>query len=161
MAEANDTRDTIHIDLTVPAPIMGVDLVKMVTGLDIGPILAHLGRAPPWDQAGQRYYPLELRADDEGAILTMRTFGAFCVKNHKGFLAVFMPPSFQEAWEKKVPESVRGTGVSGNIYASPAIAYRLRLEPGAMATLPLPMIGILGIQLSPVQPARRGVLDVR
>lgn len=142
----------IWMDLTVPAPIGPLNVVKMTTGIDLDIVLAQLMRANRYDEGGQRYFPLVLKHNDPGAILHLGTWGAFCVKNYGGTIAVFMPPAFQESFEARTPVAVRGAGRRGNIGLSPAIGYILALAPGATASFQIKLLGTFGIRLSEAQP---------
>lgn len=152
-APAVDRPRDVWIDFTVPAPILGVDLVESILGLDLDRALAAAMRAPRYDDFGQRFYPLVLPADDPGIAFSMRSWGAFALKNHRGAVALFMPPALQDVWERKVPVETRGKGVEGHIRGAKAIAYKLALRPGASAVLELPVVGNIGIRWSPEQPA--------
>lgn len=142
----------VWFDIALPAPILGLDVVNAVLGLDLDAILAHALRAKPFIENGQKYYPCRLPADDPGFVVQLRSYGALGFKAHKGRLAVFLPPSLQSAWEAKVAEELRGNGVRGNVGNSPSVAYLMRLEPGAAAKLELPAIGFIGIRLAQEQP---------
>lgn len=142
----------IWVDLTVPAPIMGIDVFSSVTGLNLDALLAGALRSPAFDRDGQRYYPLRLQAGDNGFVFKLRTFGALGFKAHRGRVAIYLPPSFQEAWEKKVPLEVRGHAAPGRVGSSPAFGYLLNLSPGAAAGLDLPLVGTLGIRMALSQP---------
>ena len=142
----------LWFDISLPAPILGVDVINTMLGLDLDAILAPTLRAPVFVEGGQKFYPCHLPADDNGFVIPLRSYGALGFKAHKGKLAVFLPPGLQQSWEARVPVEVRGKGVTGHINNSPSIGYLMRLEPGAAARLDLPLIGFLGIRLAPQQP---------
>lgn len=145
-------RGDLWVDFTLPAPVLGIDVVRAVLGIDVDRILSPAMRGQRYDHLGQRFWPLVLPAEDEGLMLPIAAWGAFGFKNHKGRLGVLIPPALQTAWESSVSFDVRGKPVDGHVGNAPAKAYLLRLAPGSMVELPLKFVGNVGLRISPDSP---------
>lgn len=138
-------------DLTVPAPIplFGCPF-KSLLGIDIEHVLEPLFRngRRPIIEGGQRVFFLRL-PQDEGPVFSLRTYGVLAFKNIKGQLVIYMPPAWKDGWERKVSFELRGQGREGRYQGSPAVAYVMSLPPGITASIPIPMLGHLGIRTAP------------
>lgn len=136
----------IHFDFTSPAPVFGVDLVQKFTGVDLAFVLEPLYR--PGERAttqnGQVYYPLRLPVG-EGHDVHLTGALSLGFKNVRGYLAIYMPASFQSAWESRVGEEYRGDAKP--VPGTDRVGYILTLPPGMIASIKIPMIGFIGLRM--------------
>ncbi len=149
---------SIAFDLTVPVTKMGfgpfaIDPVAHFLGAPLIEILDSLLRSKPYQCPGAQgvavdVFPLML-PEGEGASIDLAQFGEIGLANEDGLLRLTVPQSV-EGWvgprfgEAVVSGPMRGPASNGGVAV--VSVFHLRLQPGMKASLPLGMLGEVGVE---------------
>jgi hypothetical protein len=132
--------------LTLPAPILGIDLLAGVLGQTPDVVLEPLLREPARTLPnGQRIYPCQI-PNGERLVLPLRQYGVIGFGADDGALVVFIPPVFAAALrEQLVKRGTYGGENEERVNGSPAVAMWLDLRDGDHYAMTLGMLGAIGI----------------
>lgn len=137
----------LAFDLITPT-VFGFDPFRQL-GIDLADLLYPFKRRNVlWPSSAIRGKRWECSINDgETLCVPLGELGVVALRVLKGSLVLYTPPSWRAELERRIPPASRSGPTECLIEGAPAIAYVLILKPGESASVKLPVVGDLVIQI--------------
>lgn len=147
---------TLRVDLTLPSTkltfgSLAYDPLKQILGIDLRALLAPLLRGEPYIKtvgtAAVQVFPLDI-APGTRVSVPLGIYGELAVGNDQGLLALTVPIRAGRWLEEQAGDLIVGgpIPIADDDGVHRASAVWLRLDPGMRTSLPLGLIGELGLE---------------